>query len=87
MEPSPTLRSTAIRVAPRPWSRIRHRANCYWEEPMKTQSFYSDSPIQEQESPANIRKRVAIAIVILGVCGLGLWMVIQNALRATSGHS
>jgi hypothetical protein len=54
---------------------------------MKTQSFYADSPIQDQESSTNIRKRFAIAIVILGVCGLGLWMVIQTALRATSGHS
>jgi hypothetical protein len=54
---------------------------------MKTQSFYADSPIQEQKSSTSMRKRVAIAIVILGAGGLGLWMVVQSALRATSGHS
>jgi hypothetical protein len=54
---------------------------------MKMQSLYADSPVQEQESSTNIRKKVAIAIVILAVCGIGAWMFIQTALRATSGHS
>ena len=43
-------------------------------------SLYDESPIQEQESSTSIRKKVAIAIVILAVCGVGLWMVIQTAL-------
>jgi len=50
-------------------------------------SLYDESPIQEQESSTGIRKKVAIAIVFLAVCGIGLWMFIQSALRATSGHS
>jgi hypothetical protein len=50
-------------------------------------SLYDESPIQEQESSTSIGKKVAIAIVLLVACGIGLWMFIQTALRATSGHS
>jgi len=51
------------------------------------QSLHAESPIQEQEPSTSVRKKVAITIVILAVCGLGLWIGIEMALNATSGHS
>jgi hypothetical protein len=57
------------------------------EETMEMQSLHAESPIQEQEPSTSVRKKVAITIVILAVCGLGLWIGIEMALNATSGHS
>lgn len=33
------------------------------------------------------RKRIAVAIAILALCGLGAWMTVEMALRLTSGQS
>jgi hypothetical protein len=33
------------------------------------------------------RKRIAVAIAILTLCGLGAWMTVEMALRMTSGQS
>jgi hypothetical protein len=54
---------------------------------MKMLSLYSESPSQVQESSTSTRKKIVAAIAILTACGLGLWVGIQKALLATSGHS
>ena len=33
------------------------------------------------------RRKVAIAVAILTLCGLGVWWVLEAALRMTSGQS
>jgi hypothetical protein len=50
-------------------------------------SLYSASPSGAQESSTSTRKKILVGIAILTVCGLGLWVGIQMALRVTSGHS
>jgi hypothetical protein len=40
-----------------------------------------------QESAFFTRKRIAVAIAILTLCGLGLWVSLEILLRMTSGQS
>jgi hypothetical protein len=42
---------------------------------------------EAQESPFFTRKRIAVAIAILTVCGVALWMSLEMLLRITSGQS
>jgi len=42
---------------------------------------------QVQETSWFTRKRVAVAIAILTICGLGAWWALEAALRITSGQS
>jgi hypothetical protein len=42
---------------------------------------------QIQESSLFTRKRIAVAIAILTLCGLGAWVTLEMALRLTSGRS
>ena len=42
---------------------------------------------QVQENSWVTRKRIAVAIAILTLCGLGLWWALDAALRMTSGQS
>ena len=45
-------------------------------------SLYSARPSQEQESSASVRKKIAVAVVMLtAACGLGLWLGVQMALH------
>ena len=40
-----------------------------------------------QESSISTRGRIAIALAILTLFGIALWVVIETALRLTSGQS
>ena len=42
---------------------------------------------QVQGSSFFTRKRIAVAIAILALCGLGAWATLEMALRLTSGRS
>ena len=42
---------------------------------------------QIQEASFFTRKRIAVAIAILTICGLGVWVTVEWALRLTSGQS
>jgi hypothetical protein len=59
---------------------------------MKTQSIYAKSMLQAQgsteqprKSSMSLGKRLAIAIVSLAILSVGMWVGIEQALRATSG--
>jgi hypothetical protein len=53
---------------------------CFPEDTMK-------DLFEAQESPFFTRKRIAVAIAILTVCGIALWMSLEMLLRMTSGQS
>jgi hypothetical protein len=53
---------------------------CFLEDALKDLS-------EAQESPFFTRKRIAVAIAILTVCGIALWMSLEMLLRMTSGQS
>jgi hypothetical protein len=40
-----------------------------------------------QEASIFTRKRIALAIAILTICGLALWASVEMVLRMTSGQS
>ena len=42
---------------------------------------------QIQVSSFFTRKRIAVAIAILTLCGIGVWVTLEMALRLTSGQS
>jgi hypothetical protein len=42
---------------------------------------------QAQESSWLTRKKIAIAVAILTLCGLGVWWAFEAVLRITSGQS
>jgi urease accessory protein UreF len=65
---------------------------CVKGNKMKTQSIYAKSMLQAQGSAEQSRrasmslgKRLAIAIVSLAILSVGMWVGIEQALRATSG--
>jgi hypothetical protein len=43
--------------------------------------------LQVEESSWFTRKKIAVAIAILTICGLGIWWALEAALRITSGQS
>jgi len=51
------------------------------------QPLFPVNPLPAQESSTSLRKKIVIVIAVLTACGLGVWALILNALRATSGHS
>jgi hypothetical protein len=62
------------------------------ENKMKTQSIYAKSMLQAQGSSEQPRtssmslgKRLTIAIVSLAILSVGMWVGIEQALRATAG--
>jgi hypothetical protein len=54
---------------------------------MKTELLSLSSQGQQQKSFMSMRAKMAIVIAILSICSVGAWALIQNALRATAGHS
>jgi hypothetical protein len=54
---------------------------------MKTGMFSASSQVQQQKPFMSMRAKIAVVIVVLSICSLGAWALIQNALRATAGHS
>ena len=42
---------------------------------------------QAEESSWFTRKKIAVAVAILTLCGLGVWWALEAALRITSGQS
>jgi hypothetical protein len=46
-----------------------------------------DGNFRHENLQMSVRIKIVIAIVILSACGVGVWALIQNALRATTGHS
>jgi hypothetical protein len=59
---------------------------------LKTKSIYPGSIFQEQgpskqdrTSSMSLGKRFAIALVTLAICGIGMWVGVEHALRLTSG--
>lgn len=56
---------------------------------MKTGPLSLSNQLPPPKSSASIsmRARIVVTIAFLLACGVGAWALIQNALRATTGHS
>lgn len=54
---------------------------------MKKEPLLSAGQFPTERSSTSMLTKIVLAIAVLSACGIGAWILIQNALRATEGHS
>ena len=62
----------------------------YWTGPSPEKSRSQEKAMEVSQIEVSswfTRKKIAIAVAILTICGLGVWWAVEAALRMTSGQS